>query len=70
MPKKLKTPPKFLTTKLREKTASFVRSNVDPFLNDVKRNRKEKDLTTLKLLPDFFVWLGDRSIEFRHIQGN
>ena len=48
MPKKLKTPPKFFTKKLPEKTASFVRANVDPFLKDVKKNVKVQDITAHK----------------------
>ena len=70
MPKKLKTPPKFLTKKLPEKTASFVRANVDPFLKDVRKNVKVQDITAHKQLPDFFVWLGARSRDFRNIQGD
>ena len=70
MPKKLKTPPKFLTQKLPEKLASFVRANVDPFLKAAKKNVKVQDLTAHKQLPDFFVWLGQRSRDFRNIRGD
>ena len=68
MPKKLKAAPTFLTRKLSDKTASFVRSNVDPFLQDLKRNNKGKTFTALQILPDFFFWLGDRRRDFRHMQ--
>ena len=66
----MKTPPKFLTKKLPEKTASFVRANVDPFLKDVRKNVKVQDITAHKQLPDFFVWLGNRSRDFRNILGD
>ena len=68
MPKKLKAPPSFLTKKLVEKTADFVRDNVDPFLKDVKRHGKSKNVTAIQILPDFFFWLGDRNRNFRHIE--
>ena len=70
MPKKMKAPSGWLLKKLAEKTAEFVRSNVDPFLNHVKRNGKGKRLTALQLLPDFFFWLGDRRRDFRQLEND
>ena len=67
MPKKLKAPPSFLNKKLDDKTASFVRANVDPFLLAVRKQYKGKTFTALNILHDFFLWLGDRRREFRHL---
>ena len=69
MPKKMKATPAFLKEKLDENVASFVRANVALFLTEMKRAYKGNlPGPALKILPEFFVWLGDRDKRFRHLE--
>ena len=68
MPKKMKTTPAFLQKKLDDHVAAFVKANIAPFLTEMKKVYKGIPGPALKILPEFFVWLGDRDKRFRHIE--
>ena len=70
MPKKTKSPPPFLLKKLDDKTNDFVRANVAPFMEMMRKQHKGATFDTLQILPDFFDWLGDRDRRFRHLESS
>ena len=67
MPKRKKTPPRFLQEKLGDAKARLVRQELTPFLTGIKQDYKDQLPSLTEILRAFISHLGHKDKSFRGI---